>query len=843
LYTAAGFTAATALCNNLIHYSPAAYAHLIPSEEFNFKELTEGDEDMIPELQNGSPLEPHNTSTALLPNLDNTDTSTSSPSEWLNMNFQDEASPPEDQQAESQPPSPQNLWTYWHQRLGHLSKVRMQAMAIEGRLPKQLATCEVPLCPSCIAGKSTRRPWRSKGKPSKVTKSITAPGQWVHVDQLESPTPGFIGQMKSPNLTTHRYRVATIFVDSYSDFTFIWNQTSTNAEQTLGAKQAFERFASANNVHIHHYHADNGRFAEPTFVNEINSKGQAISFSGVGAHHQNGVAERRIRDLQDSARAMLIHAYRRWPNAISVNLWPYALRNATTNEKGKKTPVAAFARVEREPKLTLFHPFGYPVYVLDARMQSRQKIPKWEERTRIGINLCMSPSHAQSVTLVLNLLTGLVSPQYHVLHDDRFETVCDALIPKSKWQQLAKLQPNTPQPSKVSEGDGLLPDQHLHFFQHPLQELDANLDLNLTSDDIQTSEGAPETEDHTEEDQPINEQLQTLRRSRRIRKPSLRLRESQETRDIFLQSTVHSTVAFEVQVLTNTLEELYIDQVHPIAFAASSDPDTLYLHEAMKQPDADQFIKAMAEEIQAHEDNHHWEVVIRDVIPHGTPILPAIWSMRRKRRIDTRAIYKWKARLTIHGGKQEHGINYWETFSPVVRWSTIRLTFILAIKYQWATRQLDFVLAYPQAPVECDLYMEVPRGHQLYDERKQYAIKLKQNLYGQKQAGRVWNKYLTTTLTKNGFLQSQVDECLFYFKQCIILIYVDDTIIAGPTNNNVNEVVNILSSLFKIEDQGNISDYLGVQVKQLKDGSFSLAQPHLIDAILHDMHFQPNTPT
>jgi Reverse transcriptase (RNA-dependent DNA polymerase) len=78
---------------------------------------------------------------------------------------------------------------------------------------------------------------------------------------------------------------------------------------------------------------------------------------------------------------------------------------------------------------------------------------------------------------------------------------------------------------------------------------------------------------------------------------------------------------------------------------------------------------------------------------------------------------------------------------------------------------------------------------------------------------RVWNKYHTTTLTTNGFLQSQVDEYLLYFKQCLILIYVDDTIIAGPTNNNVNEVVNILFSLFKIEDQGNISDYLGVQVK------------------------------
>jgi hypothetical protein len=297
-------------------------------------------------------------------------------------------------------------------------------------------------------------------------------------------------------------------------------------------------------------------------------------------------------------------------------------------------------------------------------MQSRQKIPKWEERTRVGINLCMSPSHAQSATLVLNILTGLVSPQYHVLHDDKFETVSDALIPKSKWQQLAKFQSNIPKQSKVFEGDGLQPDQQLQLFQQPSQVLDTNLGIDLNSDGIATSEGIPEAEDQTEQDQAINEQLQTLRRSRRIRKPSLRLRESQETSGILLQSVIHTTVAFEVQVLTTFLEELDIDQVHPIAFATSSDPATLYLHEFMQQPDADQFIKAMDEEIQAREDNHHWEVVSRDTIPPGTPILPAIWSMRRKRRIDTRAIYKWKTRLTIHGGKQEHGINCWETFSP-----------------------------------------------------------------------------------------------------------------------------------------------------------------------------------
>ena len=64
----------------------------------------------------------------------------------------------------------------------------------------------------------------------------------------------------------------------------------------------------------------------------------------------------------------------------------------------------------------------------------------------------------------------------------------------------------------------------------------------------------------------------------------------------------------------------------------------------MKQPDANHFIKAMEEEIRAHEDNDHWEIVSREDIPINTSVLPAIWSMRRKRRIDTREFYKWKAR-------------------------------------------------------------------------------------------------------------------------------------------------------------------------------------------------------
>jgi Reverse transcriptase (RNA-dependent DNA polymerase) len=118
--------------------------------------------------------------------------------------------------------------------------------------------------------------------------------------------------------------------------------------------------------------------------------------------------------------------------------------------------------------------------------------------------------------------------------------------------------------------------------------------------------------------------------------------------------------------------------------------------------------------------------------------------MRGKRRIDTREVYKWKARINIHGGKQTKGLNY--TYAPVATWSSIRIIMNMAAIYGWITRQLDFVLAFPQAPVETDLYMEIPRGFMIDGEdvdSSQYVLKLVNNLYGQKQAGRVWYTYLS----------------------------------------------------------------------------------------------------
>jgi hypothetical protein len=277
--------------------------------------------------------------------------------------------------------SPEDELLRWHQRLGHVSIHRIQRITKLGILPSRLAKCRMPICQSCMFGKLTRRAWRSKVQRSTDNKILEAqaPGVCVSVDQLESPLPGFVGQMKSI-YTRKRYKVATIFVDHFSNLSFVHLQGSTSSEDTVKAKHEFERYASTFGVHIRHYHADNGRFADNAWRQDILTQGQRLTYSGVGAHHQNGRAEKRIRDLQDMARTSLVHANRRWPDAIDARLWPYALRHSndaliTTPFKDQThSPIELFSGVHVSPAFVHKHPFGCPAYVLDADNQSGQKL-------------------------------------------------------------------------------------------------------------------------------------------------------------------------------------------------------------------------------------------------------------------------------------------------------------------------------------------------------------------------------------------------------------------------------------------------------------------------------------
>ena len=529
----------------------------------------------------------------------------------------------------------------------------------------------------------TKRPWRAKGDSKQTMRVATWPGQVVSVDQLESNSPGLIAQLKG-KLTQQRYKYATVLVDQYSGYTFVYLQRRLTSEETVHAKHAFERSAEQRGVKILHYHVDNRRFADNAFINDCKTQGQGLSYCGVNAHFQKGVAERRIRDLQEQTRTSMLYAMSKWKKMILICLWPYAMRhandvaNATPKKGEESSPLEKFSGVKVAPKLRHFHAFGCPTYVLDNPIQSGQGAPKWKQRSRLGVYLGPSPKHARSVALVLNPRTGHVSPQFHVKFDDFFETVqskdTDLDAPDPHWKYLSGFATRKDQPKERTtrplegliaprRGPTLAPQpatttEDLTTHQQPVLHTDTG---DVEPDDAVAQAPVP-PQLPTQQAPAQAPQDSTIRRTRSGWVVTNTPRYDQSVRQ-----RNQGLVAWEVLVDQDEREDVptassqYAIQKaleDHIAFAASSNPDILYWDQAMKASDRDKFLEAVDIELDGHERMGNYVPVPLSDLPKGTKLIDIVWSMRRKRRINTQEVYKWKARLNVHGGQQEHGVHY-----------------------------------------------------------------------------------------------------------------------------------------------------------------------------------------
>ncbi len=173
----------------------------------------------------------------------------------------------------------------------------------------------------------------------------------------------------------------------------------------------------------------------------------------------------------------------------------------------------------------------------------------------------------------------------------------------------------------------------------------------------------------------------------------------------------------------------------------------------MKQDDQDKFIKAMQVEVEAHEERNNWTMVLRLTLPEGSKTLRAIWSFKQKHFPDGR-LNKHKACLCAHGGMQQWGKNYWETYSPVVNMLSVCLLFAVAHIHGLDSKSIDFVLAFPQADIDIDIWMEIPEGMELLGDEAnccKYVLMLNKSLYRVKQASHNWYEMLKTSLLEQSF--------------------------------------------------------------------------------------------
>ena len=129
-------------------------------------------------------------------------------------------------------------------------------------------------------------------------------------------------------MTRARIWSATVFIDYVTGYVHVGLMQYQYGEATLQDKHNFEHLSSTRDVNIKQYHADNGRFSEQLFTDDVKSSSQRITFCGVGAHHQNDITERVIKHLTLTSRKILVHAQNHWPKYISTMLWTFAFKEA-----------------------------------------------------------------------------------------------------------------------------------------------------------------------------------------------------------------------------------------------------------------------------------------------------------------------------------------------------------------------------------------------------------------------------------------------------------------------------------------------------------------------------------
>jgi hypothetical protein len=237
------------------------------------------------------------------------------------------------------------------------------------------------------------------------------------------------------------------------------------------------------------------------------------------------------------------------------------------------------------------------------------------------------------------------------------------------------------------------------------------------------------------------------------------------------------------------------------------------------------------EEYMALMKNKTWHLVPQQ---EGKNIIDCKWVYRIKKKADG-SIDHYKARLVAKGFKQRYGIDYEDTFSPVVKSATILLVLSIAVSRGWSLRQLDVQNAFLHGYLEKEVYMRQPPGF----ENKNapfHMCKLDKALYGLKQAPRAWFSRLSAKLQELGFVRSKADTSLFIYHKpgltMFMLIYVDDIIVTSSSDKAVTALLKDLGASFALKDLGDLHYFLGIQVEKTRNGIILTQEKYATDLLI-----------
>lgn len=236
--------------------------------------------------------------------------------------------------------------------------------------------------------------------------------------------------------------------------------------------------------------------------------------------------------------------------------------------------------------------------------------------------------------------------------------------------------------------------------------------------------------------------------------------------------------------------------------------------EAARGPHRAQWETAMQEELDSIKANDTYTLV---PLPTDRQAIGCKWVYKVKRHADGR-VDRFKARLVAKGYSQLYGIDFTETFAPVVRFSSLRAILAIAAAQDYEIHQMDVKTAFLNGDLQEDIYMEQPDGYRATGSKANHVWKLNKSLYGLKQAGRAWNKKMDAALIDLGFRPTHSDSCVYVRRSgdivMYLLVYVDDLLLVTNDVAQLKSVKSALRSRFEMKDMGEAEFILGVQIRR-----------------------------
>lgn len=685
----------------------------------------------------------------------------------------------------------------WHRRFGHLNYNSMCKMRNGAVIGMEFNDSKIGIenCETCAMGKQHRL---SFGKSTNESKGLL---DLIHSDVM--------GPMET--LSIGRARFILTFVDDYSRkvFCYFLHSKSDVFDKFIELKNLVERQLERK---IKNVRTDNGtEYVNKKFEEYFKLNGIQHQLTAPYTPEQNGVAERMNRTIIEKARCLLYDANlpkNYWAEAVNMSV--YLINRSVNTNSMEKTPEEIWTNKKIDvSKIKLF---GSEVMVHIPK----EKRQKWDYKSQKLIFVGYEEN----------------SKAYRCIDKaTRKLTISRDVIFLEKVNNDMNIEFNT---DEVRDNDS----------ENNIQENDNQSGLNTEVDNREKSSGSTTevnrnangkkipiidlTDTSTEDDDnpndpdyhPGDDIVATVHQNESVSRLPREVGIDIDSDDSDENSESSCNVMHANLSILNDIEFIFkCDEEQQL-------DDPMRIEDLPGRNDYKKWESAMNEEMASLNENNTWDLIH---LPKGKKVIKTKWVFKTKRDVDGNVI-RHKARLVVKGFTQRYGIDYDQTYSPVVRYTSIRFLIALAVKNQLKIHQMDAITAFLQGEIDTEIFIEQPDG---FKDDSNRVCKLNRAMYGLKQAGRVWNKKLDSTLKNFGLKSSCMDPCIYYANdlQLIVAIYVDDFLIFYHDEQQLKQLKGQLCERFRMKDMGAAKGCVGIRIKQ-SSNSIELDQTVYIEEVL-----------